>query len=279
MTPLSCSAVHRRLQAYHDDELPVQEQIAVSAHVEWCPACAAALSDLDVVRAALLDFTPGRSVLSNEEAAAFTGSAVARMKAEQQASLFARVRDMFDDIRLVYAGVGAAIATVVCVAITLGMMRFATSERPDSLAAIVNLVSTPAQCEVANELPDASACHARWEARVQAANEWAEQDSVFALNAVVTHQSGHLANLEVLRAGRRETARQAKTIEGLLDALTRSRLETDIGPRLPVSVSMVFLVEHATVRANIIKPIPLVEPMRKKRIAVGPQSNVAGALS
>ena len=36
MKVLSCAAARRRLQAYHDDELPVGEQIEVDAHLEWC---------------------------------------------------------------------------------------------------------------------------------------------------------------------------------------------------------------------------------------------------
>ena len=46
MKALSCAATRRRLQAFHDHELPVGEQIAVSAHIEWCPRCARALADL-----------------------------------------------------------------------------------------------------------------------------------------------------------------------------------------------------------------------------------------
>jgi hypothetical protein len=174
---------------------------------------------------------------------------------------------MFADIRLVYAGCGAAMATVVFVMIMLGMMRFATSERPDSLAAIVNLVATPLECEPGAEAIDGSGCRARWEARFQRANESAEQESVFALDSAVTHQSGHLANLEVLRAGRRGAVGQAREIEALLDSVTRLRLEgaLPIGP--PVPGSVLWLVERATVRASIIKPSTLetAPPPLKKR--------------
>ena len=70
---------------------------------------------------------------------------VNRIKAERERSVLARMRDMFDDMHLVYAGLGAAAATIACVVIMLSMMRFATSERPDSLAAIVNFLATPAR--------------------------------------------------------------------------------------------------------------------------------------
>ena len=270
MTPLSCAAVQRRLQAFHDRELEVKDQIAVGAHVEWCDECSASLEDLRSMGTALTLLAPGRQALTGDEAVAFGAAVVGRLKAEQDASFLARVRDMFDDIRLVYAGLGAATATIVFVTIMLGMMRFATNERPDSLAAIVTLVGNTVECETgnaANDLADASGCRERWEARFQRANESAEQESVFALDAVVTHQSGQLANLEVLRTGRRGTAGQAKTIEALLDAVSRSRLERALPIGTPVVASIVWLVEHATVRATTpIKP-PTLEPILPKKRA------------
>lgn len=268
MTPLNCAAAQRMLQPFHDGELAVSEQIAVGAHVEWCEGCRAELAELRAMGTVLTVLAPGRGVLTNEETVAFNSAVVGRLQAEEEASLFARVRDMFDDIRLVYAGLGAAVATVVCVTIMLGMMRFATSERPDSLAAIVTLVGNPHECEsgiAANDLTDASGCRERWEARFQRANESAEQESVFALDAVVTHQSGHLADLERLRASRRTGVGQAQTIEALLDAVSRSRLERSVPIGTPVVASMVWLVEHATVRANANKPLPLEPIVPKKR--------------
>jgi hypothetical protein len=273
MTPLSCAATERLLQAYHDDELAVRDQIAVSAHVEWCEACASSLAEMREMGAALALLAHARPALSKEEAAAFNQGVVNRLKAEDDASLLARLRYMFDDVRLVYAGAGAAVSCAVCVILMLGMMRFATKdgEKPDSLAAIVTLVSTPLECDPGVNLADASGCHARWEARFRTANESAEQESVFALDAVVTHRSGHLADLARLRTGRRDSAGQAKVIESLLDAVSRSRLETALPLGVPVTASMVWMVEHATVRANLIKP-PVLEPIvpgLKRRAASG----------
>ena len=90
---------------------------------------------------------------------------------------------------------------------------------------------------------------------------------MFALDAVVTHQSGHLADLELLRTGRRAASGQAKEIELLLDSVTRSRLEGTLSMGAPVAASMLWLVEHATVRANAVKPPldPILPPGMKKR--------------
>ena len=45
MTGLTCMAVRQRLAAFHDDELPVQEQIAVQGHLYDCRACRDELHD------------------------------------------------------------------------------------------------------------------------------------------------------------------------------------------------------------------------------------------
>jgi hypothetical protein len=277
MKPLSCAAAERLLQAYHDRELPIDDQIAVGGHVESCERCAASLAELRAVALVLTALAPGRHApLSKDEAAVFNQTVVSRLKAEQDASLMASLRDMFADIRLVYAGCGAAMATVVFVMIMLGMMRYATSGRPDSLAAIVSLIATPLECEPGTESIASSGCRARWEERFQRANESAEQESVFALDSAVTHQSGHLANLEVLRAGRRSAAGQAREIEALLDSVTRLRLEgaLPIGPSVPGSV--LWLVERATVRASAIKPAlePAPPALKKRAEAIGTQARV-----
>ena len=51
MKALTCAATRRRLQAFHDGELSVGDQIAVGAHLEWCDECAAALDDLQLLGA------------------------------------------------------------------------------------------------------------------------------------------------------------------------------------------------------------------------------------
>ncbi len=66
-------------------------------------------------------------------------------------------------------------------------------------------MATPLECESGNDLADASGCRARWAERFQRANESAEQDTVFALESVVTRQ-GRVANLAALRALRHRAA-------------------------------------------------------------------------
>ena len=71
MKTLTCAATRRRLQAFHDGELPVSDQIAVSAHLEWCRECARACGPSGLVGEALRGVAPGRPALSRDEAAGF----------------------------------------------------------------------------------------------------------------------------------------------------------------------------------------------------------------
>jgi len=168
--PLTCASTRRRLQAFHDCELAVPDQIAVSAHLAWCDRCAELLDDLQSVGSMLQALAPGRAMLSRDDAGVFTSTVVSRMQAEEDASLFSTIRLMFEDLHLVYAGLGAATATAICLVIMLGMMRFATTDRPDSLAAVMTVLATPLECESGNDITDASGCRARWNERFARAN-------------------------------------------------------------------------------------------------------------
>jgi hypothetical protein len=156
----------------------------------------------------------------------------------------------------------------VCVVIMLGMMRFATDERSDSLAAIVTVLATPLGCETGNDFTDTSACRLRWEERRQRANEWAEQDAVFTLDFVVTQQHGRLSSLSVLREAR-HAADEVRVIEDLLEVVSRSRLDRSMLTEIPASSNnMIWLVEHATVRATKQPALDVQLPPKKRAASI-----------
>jgi hypothetical protein len=271
MKPVTCAAAQQRLQAFHDGELPVGEQIAVQGHVDSCDGCADSLDDIQFVAAALKTGARGRDLLSQEEATAFAAAVVSRRLAEDGASFLTSFREMFDDMHLVYAGLGAAVATALCVIIMLGMMRFApvghrNASPAASLAALMTLVATPETS--ANAIAIDPASHARGTARFQAANETAAEDAVFELASVVTRQ-GRLVNLARLKTGHKATRDEAKAIEELLESVTRSSIEPGFADGAPVAADgMVWLVTRMTVRAtkagDVDLPLP---PAKAKRIA------------
>ena len=61
MKVLTCAATRRRLEAFHDGELPVGDQIAVSSHLEWCDPCAESFHELQSLRILLRGAAPHRA--------------------------------------------------------------------------------------------------------------------------------------------------------------------------------------------------------------------------
>ena len=259
MKVLTCGATRRRLHAFHDQELSFGDQIAVSAHLEWCDECAAELAELRQVGSALRVSMHGRMTLSDDEANSLRHSVVSRMKAEQTVSFVAQAREMFEDMHLVYAGLGGAAAAMVCVFIMLGMFRFAANERPDSLAGMVAVLGSPGSNfnPVRPEFPPVPPL----EARVQlprplhqafSTDPDATGDSLIMLAGIITRE-GTVADLALLDPGGGRLSSQAgqsKAVEDLLGAVSRARFEPARVDGLPVAVNMVWVVEHTTVRAT-----------------------------
>jgi hypothetical protein len=270
MKALTCATTLRALQAYHDGELPVSGQIAVASHVDHCSTCAAALADLDCVGSILREAAPGHTPLTCDEASAFTSTVVNRAKVEHDASFGARMHDLLEDLPVLYAGVGASLATTMCLLLMLGMMRFATIERSDSLAGILNFLAT----QGSNENPfvvDARVMMPRALDSTFSSDELSVvgedylggsgtgRDAFVALSAVVTRE-GTVANLELLGDGPDAApgaadVNDAKRVEELMGAVSRARFEPAMRRGLPVAVNMVWVVTHTTVRA--VKHHPL----------------------
>lgn len=261
MKVLTCAATRRRLDAYHDEELSFSEQIAVSSHLEWCDTCATALDELRQVREVLRQAMPGRvalSTLSVEEDLNLQATVVNQIKAEERLSFGTWVEEAFADMHLVYAGLSAMAAAIACLAVTLGMMRAATNERPDSTAAMVRTFATPGS----NLYPVSASPRLRMP---RALDEpiWvtpADIDTHFLLSAVVTRE-GRVEFPEVLNStgGRWIPSgdAEAKAVEGLIGTLSRARFEPasivfepSSKTGLPVAVNVVWIVAHTTVRAT-----------------------------
>ncbi|MGE0450155.1 MAG: zf-HC2 domain-containing protein [Vicinamibacterales bacterium] len=279
MKVLICNETRPLLQAYHDDELPVSDQIAVGAHLEWCDDCARTFAELRLLRGLLRISAPGQHRLTSEESVAFQSAAVSRARAEERLSLSARVQDALDDMHLVYAGLGAAAATLCCVLAVVGIMRFATIERPDSLAAIVNLLASPKVtinepgAPGTNENPilvDAHMLMPRTIYQLFLSTASASDEAVFTLSAVITRE-GRIVNLEWHSANGLEPkagSREAEAMDTLLNAASLARFEPARVSGLPVAVSMVWLVANTTVRASkaaLDLPATTVPSPRKRR--------------
>jgi anti-sigma factor RsiW len=254
MKALTCSAARRRLQAFYDEELSVSEQIAVSSHLEWCDECAELHADLGRVGATLRASMPGRVAFSSDEETNLQAQVVNRIKAEQTVSLAAQAREMFEDMRLIYAGVGGAAAAMVSVVIVLGiMMQFARVTKPGPLPTppleAHAIVLRPAP------LPDPRVQMPRpLGAEISAGSDFTG-DSVVMMVAVVTRE-GTVTDLSLLEPGGGRSSlmvTRTKAVENLMGAVSRARFEPARVDGLPVAMNMVWVVEHTTIRATPAK--------------------------
>jgi anti-sigma factor RsiW len=144
MKHMVCASVNRVLEAYHDGELPVEQQIVVETHLAECYVCAAEAKSLrelrDVLRATA-DVTSSDTVEAS--LTSMSAEVISRVKAERHESLPARIGRMFEDLHLVWAGLAATSATVTCAAIVAGVLYFAPAERGDSLAGVMSALAAP----------------------------------------------------------------------------------------------------------------------------------------
>jgi putative zinc finger protein len=246
MTLMTCAAVQRRLQAFHDRELQVTDLIAIEGHLHDCPPCARDLNELQSVGNALrLAAAPAPS----DDWRGVRSGVISRMRAEAHESWTARVRRAFDDLHLVWIGLASTAATCLCAGAVLSMLHFASPERQDSLAAVIAVMAAPSGSDLnparldgriqAPSVPENGIVYATLERSVM------DGDLVVPLSAIVTRE-GRVSGLE--RLNKSQDGREVTTI---VEALSRGRLEPAQFGGSPVAVNLVWLVAHTTVKGKI----------------------------
>ena len=173
MKHLLCASVNRVLEAYHDGELPVEEQIVVETHLSECYLCASEAKSLRMVRDALrasaevpadapvfvnsrqtprftarvcraaADGRGQAGVSLDAQLASMSSAVISRVKAERAQSLPSRIARLFEDLHLVWAALAATTATATAAAIVAGVLYFAPKERSDSLAGVLSALAAP----------------------------------------------------------------------------------------------------------------------------------------
>jgi hypothetical protein len=247
---LGCEIVRQMLPCFVDGELGIEDQVAVESHLRWCRTCAAHVEDLRLIGESLRQGgVNGHSEDDSRELAALQTAVLSRVRAEHEQSFAFQVRALFDDRHLLWAGVGATAAVIVCLFGTMGVLHAANDERPDSLKGVLQSLADPGSdrnpmlldgrmIQVPRALDDSPALVA------------GEDEAVFALAAVVTRE-GRVANYEVL-VSERDNRPGAVDVTRLLDRVARSRFspaERGVA-RAPVAVNMVWLLARTTVKAS-----------------------------
>jgi len=248
MTVLSCSVVRHMLPAFHDNELAVEERVAMQGHLHGCTECQDELQTYYEVGAAVR-LAAARA--PREEWTGLQSGVISRMRAEQHESWTAQVSRMFDDMHLVWIGLASTAATFVCGTAVLGMLHFASPERDDSLAAIFAVAAAPSGSDLnpmslslddrirAPSVPEDGLVRAALE------HSGSGQEMVLAFSAVISRE-GRIYGLEVL--GNDHDHRQ---VAPFIDAVSRGRLEPARYGTDPIAVNLVWFVEHMTVKGKV----------------------------
>jgi anti-sigma factor RsiW len=257
---LGCESAREMLEAFVDGELSVDDQVAVESHLRWCRTCTARVQDLSLIGSAVRIGPPTvRPQAEDRQAlAAIQSGVLTRIRAERDQSFAVRVREMFSDRRLLWPGLGATAAVLVCLTGTLAAMHSTTVEHPDSLAAMLAVAQpigqslSPAPYVVPggpgsdeNPMGLADAMLAPRMTSDAVALESSDEEAMFAVAGVVTRQGGFeisdFVGPQTNRRGR--SSREADHVGALLDAVNQSRFvpaQAQGGRRVAVNTVWLF---------------------------------------
>jgi Putative zinc-finger len=246
---LLCSPFAERLEAWHDGELEIDEQIGIESHVAGCAACSATVRELRQLRSRLHSEFDDR--VSGLDAAfeRMAQSVVTRARAERHETLPARIARMFEDLHLVWAGLAGSTATAACVAVMAAVLHFAPPERADSLAVILSEPGTnrnPVRMDYRTALPRVDEQNVMHAMLVDSPDAPASVWQTLTLSGVVTLE-GRLSRASLVEVGGYE-GREARR---LMNAVAGARFQPAQRGGSPVAVNLIWLLERTTVRGKI----------------------------
>lgn len=263
MTSLGCRQTRRRLAAYRDRELPMEQQLAVRAHLADCPSC---LAESEVDRrlgATLRHASAGRVEALGETLASLHARVVARVQADPPQPLRRRAVRAIDDGHWLWAVAGATAATLLCLLAVMGVARLSQQETPRSMAALIGAMADPGSNRNPMSIGDRLLMPRAYPGEMMAPG-LPDRDMVFALSAVVTRE-GHVRNVELLMPGTLKPWEAEQVLE-VLDLAAQTRFEpARSGGGTPVAVNVVWLMERTTVigKDQELRVAPTWRPLRE----------------
>jgi hypothetical protein len=252
---LGCQGARDMLEPFVDGELPVSEQVALEAHLRWCDTCRARVEDIRLIGSALRLGSDASAADYTDAAARATmyDEVVMRVGAERTQSLAHQWRELFTDMRYLWPAFGATAAVVVCVCASTLVNQIVRAERPDSMAAMIEILANPGSDQ--NPLHLESGMLAPRPLDVSPAlAAIPDEEAVYAVAAVVTRE-GRVSNYELLQWVREPLANPASASESdeviaVLDAVKHSRFEPAQTVDGVVAVNMVWVLARTTVKAS-----------------------------
>ena len=242
MRQYSCADVRDRLEAFHDGELTIHERVALQEHLSDCSGCTYASNELSSLGAALREWASHATDQEPVERFQISAHVVERLRVEEQFSIRSQVMEWFQDMHLVWAGLGASVATLICVVGSASVLHAANQERPNSMARVISVLASPGS----NDNP----LRLNYEmeaprAVTDAAIEMSEEEVEYALSAVVSRE-GRVQGVEVINQRPTNNAE----INAMLNEAYRMKFAPATARGDAVAVSMVWLVANTTVKGR-----------------------------
>jgi hypothetical protein len=264
-----CEGVRRQLSAFHDEELPVGERIAIATHLQDCLGCALEAEDIRLIGTALRERASAVQIGWHAEPSGMPSEVLARVRAEREESFVRRAAKVFDDPQRLWATGGAVVASTVCALLVVGTLAGAARDHARSIAAAVQQLVYAARVEVRGPviLPQADS-DAVMPAAMMSQRDGA--DAVSAFMAVV-EADGRLAEVQLLEPDEAQAgvpeAQSRRLRADLLAAAATARFRPARIAGEPVAVNVVWLVAHTTVLGKLLdeKPAPAGDPARGGR--------------
>jgi hypothetical protein len=259
----SCAHVLEHLEAFHDGELAIDEQIAIQNHLGECVACALAVEELQVVSFSLRERAQEIEEPLSVEPLHISARVIERLRVEEQFSVRAQVIGLFQDMHLVWAGIGATAATLICVVGSASVLHAANQQHPNSMANVISILANPGSNENPMRLNyEMLAPSVMMESPITTS----EDDVEYALSAVVSKE-GRVQGVEVIPSATRRG--------GAVNAMLRDAYRTQFAPAQArggdaVAVSMVWLVASTTVKGRVDENMEALRHALRSRTAPQP---------
>jgi hypothetical protein len=188
-----------------------------------------------------------------------------RIRVERRFSFLTQLRESFEDMHLVWAGLGASFAMLFCIFASAGVLHAANQERPDSLAGIISTIASGAIDPV--RLVDSAYENKPLLDTTESLPMGGETDLM--LSAFVT-RDGRIQNVALLEEQARELRVRPEVVLAMIEAASRARFSPTQASAHPGGVNVVWLVTSTTVKGLPDYDLYLVNPPRLPKAVLGP---------
>ena len=249
---MMCGSVVDLVEALHDGELSIDEQVRVEGHLAVCASCHSTARELrevrDLMGAGIGARAPWNEDMISHDLETMSQQVVSRVRSERESSWPVQVAHAFEDLHFVYAGLGAMSATASCVLTIAALLHFAPAQRDDSLSGVLAALAqpgsnrNPVSLDERMELPRFDDEDVGLLESLPEASE--PQTSALAVAGVLT-QEGRVSQAAILP--RREDDELERRV---MQAVATTRFRPAQRHGTPVAVNLIWLFEQTTVRGK-----------------------------